>query len=255
MDFIHITVIDIIDIVLVALIMYYLYKLLGNTRASNIITGIILIYALWILVRALNMELLSTIIGSVTSVGLIALIIIFQPEIRHFLDVLGDKWITENKFIRRFFPARNKVENSDSCLDQIVLACKEMSAQRTGALIVIKRKNTLTEIENTGVIIDAKVTAPLLMNIFFKNSPLHDGAVIIGDERIVAAKCILPSTQSDVPFNFGMRHRAAVGMSEASDAVIVVVSEETGGISVVKNGLAKSNLTPQLLTEELKALL
>ncbi len=253
MEFIHITVIDIIDIVLVALIMYYLYKLLGNTRASNIITGIILIYALWILVRALNMELLSTIIGSVTSVGLIALIVIFQPEIRHFLDVLGDKWRTENKFVRRLFPAGNRNEVAGDAIDEIANACKEMSARRTGALIVIKRQNELKEVEATGVEIDAKVTAPLLMNIFFKNSPLHDGAVVIGDERIVAAKCILPSTQNDVPFNFGMRHRAAVGMSEVSDAVIVVVSEETGGISVVKSGRAESNITPQFLKDEIMA--
>ncbi len=249
MGFITIRVIDIIDIALVAILMYYCYKLIRGTRATNIMTGILLIYAMWILVRALNMELLTTILGSIISVGIIALIVIFQPEIRHFLEVLGDKWKTENRLVRIFFPRQNMGDNA--AIEQIAQACKEMSARRTGALIVLERHNDLKEVIATGVETDAIVSAPLLMNIFFKNSPLHDGAVVVSGNRIVAAKCILPSTQREVPFSFGMRHRAAVGMSEVFDALVVVVSEETGCISIAKEGKIECNIPPHALVEEI----
>ena len=251
MSFVNITVIDIIDIVLAALLMFYFYKLIRGTRAANIIIGILIIYVLWILVRALNMELLSTILNSIISVGILSLIIIFQPEIRQFLDMIGDKWRVENKVIQLFFPS-GKTKSQSSSMEQIVQACKEMSARRTGALIVIKRDNNLEEIINTGVIIDAQISAPLIMNLFFKNSPLHDGAVIINGNRIVAAKCILPSTQNEVPFHFGMRHRAAVGLCENYDALVIVVSEETGSISIAINGNIDCNIPPHALAEELK---
>ncbi len=256
MGFIHITFIDIIDIVLVAMIIYYLYRVLRGSHAMSILSGLLLLYIIYMVVRVLNMDLLSTLIGSVTSVGIIALVIIFQPEIRRFLQVLGNESRDKQKsFLGRIFDFKNDGETIDTeYINPLVSACADMSASKTGALILIRKAGTLQEIIDTGVIVDAKITPSLLKNIFFKNSPLHDGAMIIGDNRIVAAKCVLPSTRSEVPLSFGMRHRAALGASESTDAIVVVVSEETGNISVAYNGKINVGLSSTELKAELMRL-
>ena len=235
MGFIHIGWIDIVDILAVAILMYYIYKMAKGTNAPSIITGIIIIYILWVLTRALNMELLSMILGNVIGVGVIALIVVFQPEIRQFLHTIG---IRQRAGKRSSYWKKLFGGGRDDVLDitPIVRATLNMSAGKVGALIVIQQESDLRLIAETGIAIDAQVSASLLENIFFKNAPLHDGAVIIRENRIVAAKCVLPSTRTQVPKNYGMRHRAALGLSENSDAVVVVVSEETGAISIAHGG-------------------
>ena len=253
MDFIQITSIDIIDIVLVAVIMYQIYKLTKGTNAPSILTGILLIYLLWVAVKALHMELMTAIMNAVIGVGVIALIVVFQPEIRRFLHLLGTRGNRSgNSFFGRLFEMEERNRSTKlEYVSPIVQACSDISEASMGALIVVRGESDLAVIAETGVPVDAKLTSMLLKNIFFRNSPLHDGAVIVHGGRVVAAKCILPSTTSDVPLSFGMRHRAAIGLSEMSDAVIVVVSEETGAISVVRQGEVKVGLSPAELQAEL----
>lgn len=249
MGFVPFTFIDFIDIILVAAIMFWIYRATRGTNAPYIISGIIMIYLMWVVVRTLNMELLSNILGQFVSVGVIALIIVFQPEIRRFLQMIGMRQKRFN-FIARIF---NRNDNtSGTIIAPIVQACREMSAHKTGALIVIGRQSDLRLITEGGIAIDAKISTPLLENIFFKNAPLHDGAVVIEGDRIVAAKCILPVTQSDVPKSYGTRHRAAIGMSEISDAIILVVSEETGGISIAHGGTIHRDIAPDQLANLLQ---
>lgn len=252
MDFIRITIIDIIDIVLVAMIMFYVYKLIRGTHATAILSGIVLIYVIWVVVRALKMELLTSILGSITSIGILALVIIFQPELRRFLQVLGTQSRTKQKsFLGRIFDFKSNSGLDADYLNPVVRACGDMSQSKTGALIVIQQDGNLQEVIDSGVLVDAIISASLLKNIFFKNSPLHDGAIVINKSRIVAAKCVLPSTRSEVPLSFGMRHRAALGISEVSDAIVVVVSEETGAISVAHNGRINVGLSSTELKAEL----
>ena len=249
MGFVPFTFIDFIDIILVAAIMFWIYRATRGTNAPYIISGIIMIYLMWVVVRTLNMELLSNILGQFVSVGVIALIIVFQPEIRRFLQMIGMRQKRFN-FIARIF---NRNDNTSvTIIAPIVQACREMSAHKTGALIVIGRQSDLRLITEGGIAIDAKISTPLLENIFFKNAPLHDGAVVIEGDRIVAAKCILPVTQSDVPKSYGTRHRAAIGMSEISDAIIIVVSEETGGISIAQSGELRRDIDPVRLQQTLQ---
>ena len=249
MGFVPFTFFDFIDIILVAAIMFWIYRATRGTNAPYIISGIIMIYLMWVVVRTLNMELLSNILGQFVSVGVIALIIVFQPEIRRFLQMIGMRQKRFN-FIARIF---NRNDNTSvTIIAPIVQACREMSAHKTGALIVIGRQSDLRLITEGGIAIDAKISTPLLENIFFKNAPLHDGAVVIEGDRIVAAKCILPVTQSDVPKSYGTRHRAAIGMSEISDAIILVVSEETGGISIAHGGTIHRDIAPDQLANLLQ---
>ena len=245
MGFVPFTFVDFIDIILVAVIMYWIYRMTKGTNAPYILSGIIAIYLLWVVVRTLNMELLSTILGQLISVGAIALIIVFQPELRRFLQVIGMRQKHFN-FITRIFSTGDDTVQTN--VVPIVTACREMSETKTGALIVID----LRLIAEGGIALDAKVSTSLLKNIFFKNAPLHDGAVLIEGDRIVAAKCILPVTQSDVPKSYGTRHRAAIGMSEISDAIIIVVSEETGGISIAQGGELRRNIDPVRLQQTLQ---
>ena len=265
MGFVPFTFVDFIDIILVAVIMYWIYRMPNGTNAPSILSGIIAIYLLWVVVRTLNMELLSTILGQLISVGAIALIIVFQPELRRFLQVIGMRQKHFN-FITRIFSTGDDTVQTN--VVPIVTACREMSETKTGALIVIGQQSDLRLIAEGGIALDAKVStslikniffknAPLhdgaaLLNIFFKNAPLHDGAALIEGDRIVAAKCILPVTQSDVPKSFGTRHRAAIGMSEISDAIIVVVSEETGDISIAQGGEIRLNIDPVRLQQTLQ---
>lgn len=244
MDFIPFTFIDFIDILLVALLMLGLYRMTRGTNAPYIFTGIIVIYIVWIVVRALNMTLLQSILGQVVSVGMIAVIILFQPELRSFLQMIG---------MRRNFKILNSIFNSnhqnEPTLQPIVTACTEMSSTKTGALIVLAQDSDLRDIIDGGITLDAQLSVPILENIFFKNAPLHDGAAIVMNNRVVAAKCILPVTQSNVPKSYGTRHRAAIGITETSDAIVVVVSEETGGISVAYGGKIERNIPPQRLAK------
>ena len=239
MGFVPFTFIDLIDILFVAYIMYWIYRTTKGTNAPYIISGIIVVYLLWVIVKTLNMELLSTILGHIISVGAIALIVVFQPEIRRFLQKIGMSQKRFN-FISRIFNHGSKIAETN--LQPLVVACREMSDTKTGALVVIGQQSDLSLITEGGICLDAKISSQLIHNIFFKNSPLHDGAAIIEGDRIVAAKCILPVTQSDVPKSYGTRHRAAIGMSEISDAIILVVSEETGAISIANNGRINLNI-------------
>lgn len=245
MDFIPFTFVDLVDILLVALLMFGLYRMTRGTNAPYIFTGVIVIYFVWVVVSALNMELLSTILGQVVSVGVLAVIIVFQPELRSFLQMIGRRQ-GGFSFINNIF---NSQSNTEVALQPIVTACSEMSGTKTGALIVIAQQSDLDDIIEGGITLDAKLTVSLLENIFFKNAPLHDGAAVVKSNRVVAAKCILPVTQSPVPKSYGTRHRAAIGITETSDAVVVVVSEETGGISVAFGGKIERNIAPQNLMQ------
>jgi diadenylate cyclase len=249
----HLSVLNIIDIVLVAFILFQIYKVIRGTAAFSIFLGIFFIYIFWLVVRALNMEMVSGLLGQVIGVGVIALIIVFQQEVRRFLLVLGNRYITNNRFsLGRIFSSTNHKQKRPEEADEIVQACASMVLSKTGALIVIGRQSNLDIFTEVGEIINARISAELLKTIFFTNSPLHDGAVLIENGIILAARCILPITeQVSLPPHFGMRHLAAIGMSEHSDALIIVVSEETGFISVVETGQIRENITP----EELRSIL
>ncbi|HIZ14687.1 MAG TPA: diadenylate cyclase CdaA [Candidatus Tidjanibacter faecipullorum] len=255
MGFIRVTFVDILDIVLVAMLMFYLYKVLKGSHAMSILSGILLLFVIYIVVNALNMELLSAIMSGLMSVGLIALVVIFQPEIRRFLQVIGNQSRSHQKtFLGRIFGFGGNKSIDQTYIAPLVSACADMSASKTGALVLIKCEGSLQEIIDSGVTVDAVISPSLIKNIFFKNSPLHDGAMVIVGNRITAAKCVLPSTRSEVPLSFGMRHRAALGAAEVTDAIVVVVSEETGNISVAHNGRIKVGLSSTELQAELMRL-
>ncbi len=235
--FLDFSILDIIDIVLVAVLLYYVYKLIRGTVAINIFIGIAIVYLIWKLTVALQMELLSDILGKFLGGGFIALIIVFQQEIRKFLLMIGSTNFASKKgFIKQLkFLKSDDIITTD--VESIVAACKTMSQTKTGALIVIERNNNLDLIKQSGDKMHAEVNVPLLNSIFYKNSPLHDGAVIIEDNNITATRVILPLEKDiAIPARFGLRHRAAIGVTMRSDALAIVVSEETGQISYIKNG-------------------
>lgn len=243
LDFLNISLIDIIDIIIVGLLIYQIFKLIKGTAAMGIFLGILTILVLWIIVDALNMKLTSAIISQILGVGFIAIIVLFQQEIRRFLLHLGSRYMRQsgNKkgFFKLLFGKGSKVELTSKSVNEIVEACIRMSDDKTGALIIIPHISDLSSIIETGDIIDAKISHRLIMNIFFKNSPLHDGAMIISSDRIVAARCTLPISENpNLPSHFGMRHKAACGVTEETDADAIVVSEETGNVSFVTNGEA-----------------
>lgn len=242
----HITILDIIDIVLVATVLFQLYRLIRGTAALSIFLGIFFIYMFWLVVKALNMELISALLGQVIGVGAIALIIVFQQEVRRFLLVIGNKYITRSRFsFSRLFSLVTNEPGSPREAEEIVKACERLASKKTGALIVIGRKSSLDLFSEGGEMLKAQISAELLETIFFKNTPLHDGAILIEGGLILAARCSLPTTdQVILPPRYGMRHRAALGMSEHSDALIVVISEESGFISVVDTGKIRENITP-----------
>lgn len=243
MGFIDLKIIDLIDIFVVAIIMYQIYRLTKGTNALNIVAGILIVYVLWIVVKVLNMELLSLILGQIIGVGVIALIIVFQPEIRRFLFLLGTQYSQGHQnFIGRIFRNKNKIIGLE-WIDPLVDACSDMAVTNTGALIVISRNVNLLNYIEQGQKIDAVISAGLIKSIFCRNSPLHDGAVIIVNERIAAAKCILPSTSRELPIEYGTRHRAAIGMTEVSDALVILISEERGTISIARKGSVRTNMT------------
>ena len=254
MRFIDFGILDIIDIVLVAILLYQLYQLVKGTVAINILIGVTAIYLLWKIVEALKMELLSEILGQFIGVGVIALIIVFQQELRRFLLMIGTTSFSSRRNIMRQIANFNReTEDHTVDVDAIVEASKDMAAEKTGALMVITRNSELNQVSDSGDRIEAGLSKRLLESIFAKNSPLHDGAVIIRDDKIIAARAVLPTTErNDVPAHFGMRHRAALGVSEQSDALVVIVSEETGKISYAVGGDLRVNLEPMELQKQLE---
>jgi len=243
---------DAIDIVLVALLLYSVYRIMKESRSVNIFYGVLVFVGFWVVVsKVLDMKLLGSILDQLVSVGAIALIILFQEDIRHFFSNIGTHK-KANKLLRIFRNDRNKEEpeyrhNRDDVFP-IVRACVNMSRQRVGALIVLQNDLPLTDFVNSGETIDAKITQRLIENIFFKNSPLHDGAMIINEGRIVAAACILPiSHDLDIPKDFGLRHRAAKGVSKETDALAIVVSEETGNITAAFGDELRTRITAEEL--------
>lgn len=240
--FLNISFADILDIVAVAIFIYLAFRWIRGSAAMNIFVAVILLFVLRVVVAAFNMKLMNALLGTFIDVGVIALIVIFQPEVRHFLMKLGSRYGMAGKgrdFFNKLMGVREQ-KMTGGTVNEIAEACRAMSVSKTGALIVFPRKDLLDYIVETGDTVDAKVTRRLIMNIFFKNSPLHDGAMIIAEDRIVAARCTLPITgRSDIPARYGMRHKAAIGISEETDADVVVVSEETGEISFVRGGNIK----------------
>lgn len=236
LDFLDISFTDVLDVVLVAALLYYVYKLLRGTVAINIFIGITIIFLMWKITQALEMEMLSGILGTLIGGGVIALIIVFQQEIRKFLLMLGTTNFTSKKnFLKqlKFLKSETQLETD---VETIVKTCELMSKTKTGALIVLERSQNLDFVKETGDKMHIEINQPILESIFFKNSPLHDGATIIKDNTIVATRVVLPLSNKNLPSHFGLRHRAAVGITEKTDALCLIVSEETGKISYIKDG-------------------
>lgn len=244
---------DIIDIFLVAMMLYYIYRLMKESRSLNVFIGILMFVVIWLFVsQVLDMRLLGSILDKLVSVGVIALIVLFQDDIRKFLYNMGAH--QRMRVLLKMFSFEKKREDDvdKAAIMPIVLACLSMSKRKVGALIVIEREDALDPVAETGDKIDANINQRLIENIFFKNSPLHDGAMIIANKRIKAAGCILPvSHEQNIPKELGLRHRAALGISQECDAIAIVVSEETGGITVA----IKGNLQLRLSAEKLESIL
>ena len=234
--FIHIRFLDVLDIFLVAFLLYQLYSLIKGTAAMRIFAGIFLIYLTWLLVKAMKMELIGTIMGQVIGVGMIALIVVFQQEIRQFLLMLGNKYIKGGAF-KILRNSRFQSGYSTANIDRITQASIQLSRTKTGALMVISRDASLRTFAETGELINAEINTQLLNSIFYKDSPLHDGAVLISNNKIVAVKCILPvSSSPNLPKDYGLRHRSGLGMTEVTDTMVIIVSEQTGHIAVARSG-------------------
>ncbi|RGN51236.1 MULTISPECIES: diadenylate cyclase CdaA [unclassified Bacteroides] len=252
--FIDFSIKDFIDILLVAFLLYYTYKLMKASGSINVFAGILVFILIWLVVsQVLEMRLLGSIFDKLVSVGVLALIILFQDEIRRFLLTLGSH--KRASALVRFLTGNKKESVEKADIMPIVMACLNMGKQKVGALIVMEKNIPLDDIVRTGDVIDANINQRLIENIFFKNSPLHDGAMVISHKRIKAAGCILPVSHSlDIPKELGLRHRAALGVSQETDAYAIIVSEETGGISVAHRGEFHLRLTAEelerILTKE-----
>ena len=242
-----ISFIDILDILIVAYIIYRVMKLLKDTSAERLIKGIIILVGIMLLASMLHLTMISWLLQQALNVGLFAIVVVFQPELRRLLEQIG-----KGNFSRLIVPA-DAPDEVESMITATVSACADMSRTKTGALIVFERRERLGETISTGTMVDAAPTAELIKNIFFKNSPLHDGAMIVRAGRVCAAGCVLPlSGNQSLSRDLGTRHRAAVGMSESADSVLVVVSEETGSISVAIGGMLKRHLSPDMLRKLLE---
>ena len=238
---------DYLDIIIVAYLLYRIMPLIRTTGTARVAKAVVVIIVVAWITEAWKLHTISFILDQFLQVGLIALVVLFQPELRRMLDHLG------NVQISKFFGISKPVQEMETVINQTVMACEIMSREKVGALIVFAREQRLEEYFKTGTQIDGAVSEQLLRNIFFKNSPLHDGAMIIRDGRIAAAGCVLPLSDSHrLSADLGTRHRAGVGMSEASDAVVVIVSEENGAISVASGGMLKRHLAPQTLAKLLR---
>lgn len=244
--FLEVSLVDILDIGLVSFLLFQVYSLMRGSVAVRIFIGFLSLYLIYLVVRAAEMELLSAILGQFMGVGVIAVLILFQQEIRKFLLLLGKttSFNSENGFLSNL-PWKKKKAGEELNITPLIEASKSLGGTNTGALIVLSKGSELKFYSESGDLIDAIVSKRLLMAIFNKTSPLHDGAVIIHKGRITAARCVLPVTEKDVPAQFGLRHRAAIGMSETTDTIILIVSEETGQLSVARNGTIFHNLSNQ----------
>ena len=256
-DFLDIGFIDILDILLVAVLLFYAYRLVKGTVAINIFFGIVIFYVIWKLTDIMNLDVLSNILGKFISVGFFALIVVFQQEIRKFLLMIGSTNFASRRNVIRYFRFINQGQDLLKIdLTALLGACDKMAADKTGAIIVMERENNLDFVKNTGDEANIEISAQILETIFFKNSPLHDGAIIVKDNSITATRVVLPvSESSSIPARFGLRHRAAVGISEKTDALVLVISEQTGKISYVKDGefykFKNTEDLRRLLTEDL----
>lgn len=236
LDFLDFTFLDVLDILLVATLLYYIYKLLKGTVAINIFIGIALVVLIWKITEALQMKMLSSLLGTLISLGAIAILIVFQPEVRKFLLMIGSTNFTNKKNFLKQLKFLNTEIHTTMNVEAVVLACETMAASKTGALIVLERTHNLDFVKPTGDKMNAEISAPILESIFYKNSPLHDGAIIIKENYIIATRIILPLSTKPLPSRFGLRHRAAIGITEKTDALCLAVSEETGKLSYIKNG-------------------
>jgi diadenylate cyclase len=240
---------DLLDIAIIAFLVYKLLKLVHSTKAESILKGVAIFLVALALSFLLNLRGIYYILSHMVEWGVLALIILFQPEIRRILEELGSK---NFKFLR-FFTPEHKISEMEQAIEQTVVACEEMSKTRTGVLIVFERKMLLDDMVRSGTKLDASVSGELLKNIFFVKAPMHDGAVIIREGRILGAGCMLPLSKNvNLSRDLGMRHRAGIGMSENTDAVVVIVSEETGSISVAVGGMLKRHLMPETLEKLLQ---
>lgn len=250
--FLDIRFLDIIDVILVGILIYQLYRLVRGSLAFNIFIGLLIVYLASLVVRSLDMELLSGILGQFIGVGMIAILIVFQPEVRRFLLYVGrGSRVGRESIWNKFSVKKWKITTEkETEINTIMKAVDALSRTNTGALIVYAFTSKLQFIANTGLILEAQISAGLIESIFFKNSPLHDGAAIIAENKVLAAKCVLPVSENpDLPDHLGMRHRAAVGMSEHSDAVSIVVSEERGEVSYAYEGRLYDNVSTDQLKE------
>lgn len=247
----ELTITDVVEMLIIAFCIYQIIMWVKNTRAWMLVKGIIILLVFSMLAIFLQMEVILWIVKNTISVGIIAILIVFQPELRSALEQLGRKKIFSNMFTFDTSSAEEKV--SEKTINALVKACQEMSRNKTGALIVIENEYLLKDIEKTGISIDAVVTSQLLVNIFEHNTPLHDGAVIIRNNRILSATCYLPMSENlELSKELGTRHRAAVGVSEESDSLTIIVSEETGGISLAMNGILSRNVEAEYIRERIK---
>lgn len=237
LDFLEIGFFDILDILLVAFLLFYVYRLVKGSAAINIFIGIVIIYLLWQLTLLLNMEMFSNVLGQFIGVGMFALIVVFQQEIRKFLLMIGSTNFSSKKGFLQKMNLTAKSGEDLSYLEDLIEACQKMGSTQTGALIVLQRNTKLDFVKNSGDQMQIEFNIPILESIFYKNSPLHDGAAVIENGYITATRVILPvSNDRNIPLRFGLRHRAAIGITEKTDALALVVSEETGQISYIKDG-------------------
>ncbi len=238
-SFLEFNFVDVLDIILVAFLLFYLYKLVKGTVAINIFLGIVIIYFMYQLTITLKMNVLSNILGNFISVGFFALIVVFQQEIRKFLLLLGSTNYTSRQSFLRYFNFLNQEDDHIVELDLSLFAnaCENMAKDKTGAIIVLERSNNLDFVKSTGDTAQIELSAQILESIFYKNSPLHDGAIIIKGNKITATRIVLPVSDSNsIPSRFGLRHKAGLGISEKTDALVIVISEERGEIIYIKNG-------------------
>ena len=253
--FLNIRFVDILDVFMVAVLVYYLYRMLKGTNIIRIFWALLIMYIAWRIFAALGMRFCSQILGGIMSIGLIALVIVFQPEIRKFLLFIGTKTqVTGDTLAKRLQFWRSDVnKHSGTNFEPYIQACMHMSQSKTGALIIFKRSNEVEELVRTGETINAVASSALIETLFFKNSPLHDGAVIVSGNQVLAARCILPVTsRTDIDPNLGLRHRSAIGVTEVLDVLSVIVSEETGAISYALGGQIHHDISPVELRQALE---
>jgi diadenylate cyclase len=259
--FFTITFWDVLDIFIVGFLLFQIYKLLKGSLGFNIFIGLVLVYIAWRVVSVLEMPLLSSILGQFVSVGMIALLVLFQPEVRRFLLFVGQGSLqTRFKFLQRFFKQNQLSENRKllrkKTIQSIVKATESMSASKTGALMVFSSASNLEGLYSSGVMLNADISTQLLLSVFHKESPLHDGAVIIKDQKIITASCVLPvSDRPNIPQRLGLRHRAAVGISENINIMVFVISEETGNVSYARRGEITEKITPNKMRQLLEPIL